>query len=60
MSIMGRFFGTHGSSGAEWYAGGPRPGFTVRPRGTILVKSKGPMRTFLLEAATGAEADAAG
>jgi adenylate cyclase len=26
--------------------------FTVRPRGTILVKSKGPMATFLLDAAT--------
>jgi hypothetical protein len=30
MSIMGRFFGTHGSSGAGWYAGGARPGFAVR------------------------------
>jgi len=28
------------------------PEFTVRPRGTILVKSKGPMRTFLLDAAS--------
>ncbi|MBC9820802.1 adenylate/guanylate cyclase domain-containing protein [Terrabacter sp. MAHUQ-38] len=27
------------------------PGFAVRPRGTILVKSKGPMATFLLDAA---------
>lgn len=30
MSIDGRFFGTHGSSGAGWFAGAPRPGFTVR------------------------------
>jgi adenylate cyclase len=27
------------------------PEFTLRPRGTILVKSKGPMHTFLLDAA---------
>lgn len=30
MSILGRFFGTHGSSGAGWYAGSALPGFTVR------------------------------
>jgi guanylate cyclase len=29
------------------------PAFTLRPRGTILVKSKGPMTTFLLEGADG-------
>jgi guanylate cyclase len=28
------------------------PEFALRPRGTILVKSKGPMSTFLLDAAT--------
>ncbi|CAN7202429.1 hypothetical protein LJR027_000506 [Terrabacter sp. LjRoot27] len=32
------------------------PEFTLRPRGTILVKSKGPMRTFLLDAAGGVTA----
>jgi hypothetical protein len=30
MSILGKFFGTHGSSGAEWYAGSPLPGYSVR------------------------------
>ena len=29
-SILGRFFGTHGSEGAGWYAGSPLPGFAVR------------------------------
>jgi guanylate cyclase len=26
------------------------PGFSVRPRGVVLVKGKGPMETFLLDA----------
>jgi hypothetical protein len=30
MSIMGRFFGTHGSEGAGWYAGSALPGYAVR------------------------------
>jgi HPt (histidine-containing phosphotransfer) domain-containing protein/ferritin len=30
MEIMGRFFGTHGSEGAGWYAGSGLPGFAVR------------------------------
>lgn len=30
MSIMGRFFGTHGSEGAGWYAGSSLPGYAVR------------------------------
>lgn len=30
MSILGRFFGTHGASGAGWYAGSPVPGYAVR------------------------------
>lgn len=30
MSIDGRFFGTHGSSGAGWYAGSPLTGYAVR------------------------------
>lgn len=30
MSLMGRFFGTHGADGAGWYAGSPLPGFAVR------------------------------
>jgi len=32
------------------------PEFTLRPRGTILVKSKGPMSTYLLDAAGGVTA----
>lgn len=30
MSLMGRFFGTHGSEGAGWYTGSALPGYAIR------------------------------
>lgn len=43
MSLLGRFFGTHGSSGAGWFAGAPRAGFVERhpPVGMSSLKPPG-------------------